>query len=423
MNSPGKPHQPSEPEQATDDNTAGIPFRVRCRRLVLKLLFSVGVLLLALKVGDVLLGWLWNTHQRHWMRLSPNVAVRHQSTEFDYVFRTNSLGLRGPDIPFDKPEGIRRIAVIGDSFVAGTGVSDASVFTVKLQERLREAGNGVQVINVGRTGSSTIREYDLYRLIARRFQPDIVLLVFFLGNDLAEITEELTAEELQTWTPPGLLRKWAYTLYPNTYFELSMLKNAPLQLGERPKSERDILRSIRAEAALRGLNADRAVQRYRSVPAKIRKATREGKFPLVRLLHACLDPGRYRRSLNPDDDYFRKAWPRVTTHLKRLHRCVERDGGELTIVMLPESVQVDPDAVRFNRRLGFEVDVQWLSTTCRTERELRKWCRRNNVEALSLTESFRRSERTIYYVQDKHLNPEGHELTAEILAEWLQESD
>ena len=81
-------------------------------RLVRWLIVAV-VAVLALKLADVVAGRIANTAERHLLRLAPEAEFRHKSNEFDYVFRTNKLGLRGPDIPFLKPPGMFRVVVLG----------------------------------------------------------------------------------------------------------------------------------------------------------------------------------------------------------------------------------------------------------------------------------------------------------------------
>ncbi|GAB4145903.1 MAG: hypothetical protein Tsb009_18270 [Planctomycetaceae bacterium] len=393
--------------------------RQRWKRYCLKLAFSLFVALIALKIGDWAIGRLRHTSERHWLRLVPYSAERHTSTEFDYVFHTNSLGFRGPDIPFEKPQGTRRIVVLGDSFVSGVGVADEDVFTQKLQNLFEKQSSKTEIINLGRTGSSTIREYDLYRKYGRKYQPDVVILVFFLGNDLAEINEEMTAEELANWKPSGFLRSTAYTLYPNLYLELAMRKK-PAEPKSRTQSE--LVKLVESEARRRGLDTNWAVKRLRKIPKSVRTATCDGTFPLVRLMHACLDPTRYERSLSPNDDEFNKSWPRVTHHLNLLLEAVREDGAVLRILALPESVQVDDAAVAFNRKLGFVVRDEWRTGTCRTERALHSWARKHQIGYLNLTDIFRGSPESIYHIWDSHLNAKGHELTAKELFNWLQKS-
>src|SRR3954466_15012238 len=126
---------------------------VRHRWLVRLGLAAVSTLL-GLWLADKLVGAALHTQERHLLRLPPNLSYRHRSTEFDYVFRSNSQGLRGPEISVERPPGTSRVAVLGDSFVAGYGVRDQDTLTHRLAELLDIdlAPRTVQVINLGRVG-------------------------------------------------------------------------------------------------------------------------------------------------------------------------------------------------------------------------------------------------------------------------------
>jgi hypothetical protein len=151
-------------------------------------LLAVGSLV-GLLLADRIVGIAMQSSQRHRLRLPPSVSYRHRSTEFDYVFRTNSRGLRGPEIPLARSSDEFRIALLGDSFVAGFGVDDEQLMSAQLQGLLNpppptSGSRSVQVINLGRVGTSTIGELDIYEALGRPYRPDVVVLVYFLGNDL-----------------------------------------------------------------------------------------------------------------------------------------------------------------------------------------------------------------------------------------------
>jgi len=50
---------------------------------------------------------------------TPLAEQRVTRPEFDILFRVNSRGLRGPERDYPKPEGTRRLMILGDSFAAG----------------------------------------------------------------------------------------------------------------------------------------------------------------------------------------------------------------------------------------------------------------------------------------------------------------
>jgi hypothetical protein len=380
----------------------------------------------ALVAADFGLGFALGTRQRHLLRLAPNQAMRHRASEFDYVLHTNSLGLRGPDVAFDKPPGARRVVVIGDSFVAGYGVPDDEVLTVQLERLLNPPASPdrnrerVEVVNVGRTGSSTIRELDLYESIGRRFQPDVVVLAYFLGNDLSEVMIEHDAAELARWHPDGLIRRTAYALCPNLYLELAIFRRARETAARAEPRPRDLLVAIAsAEAERRGIDARTAIERYDHLPPAVRADLEEGLLSDQRILPACYEPDRFRRSFGEDEPFFQAAWPRTERHLELLRQAVARDGGRLVLMIIPDGCQVDEACFAFDASLGFEVDPDWRTSDCPTLRALQGWAADHTVPFLDLTGPFRQSEGGLYYPQDGHFNGRGHLRTAECLASFL----
>ncbi|MCC7104733.1 MAG: hypothetical protein IT307_06285 [Chloroflexi bacterium] len=125
---------------------------------------------------DPVLGW----HHR------PNFVGGNRTSEFNVRFSINSKGLRDEEFPYEKPVGGFRILALGDSFLAAAHVPLEQAMTKQLQALLRQqrAPRPVDVVNAGVAGYGTAQEYLYLDAEGYRYQPDIVLLVVFLGNDL-----------------------------------------------------------------------------------------------------------------------------------------------------------------------------------------------------------------------------------------------
>ena len=104
-----------------------------------------------------------------------------------YGFRGagNSLGYRDYEHDVEKPGGVFRIVVLGDSLGAGLYVDRMEeVFPAILQELLRESGAQVEVINLSVAGYNTLQEVETLKDRGLRYEPDLVLLAYCL-NDVA----------------------------------------------------------------------------------------------------------------------------------------------------------------------------------------------------------------------------------------------
>ena len=103
----------------------------------------------------------------------------------------DSLGLRDVERRREKPPGTYRVALIGDSFVEAQQVPLDSSLSRRLERRLAgTAGRNVEVWNCGVSGYSTCQEWMYLRHVASAFHPDLVVLAFLAGNDVADAVPE-----------------------------------------------------------------------------------------------------------------------------------------------------------------------------------------------------------------------------------------
>lgn len=103
-------------------------------------------------------------------------------------YRKNKLGLRDRDFEASKPSVCRRILILGDSFTWGWGVNNESAVFPKLLEKMLNQKidipgvKNIEVLNGGMPGSLTDQWVDLLIKTEDYFQPDVVLVVFFLRD-------------------------------------------------------------------------------------------------------------------------------------------------------------------------------------------------------------------------------------------------
>lgn len=115
----------------------------------------------------------------------------------------NADGLRDVDHGPKQP-GSYRILLLGDSFTFGSGVEDdAAIWPAIVERRLQERrpvpnASTYEVLNGGVAGSLTDTWVALYQQQRPLFQPDLVLVVFFLrdGTRLEQVSDPLAAANL-----------------------------------------------------------------------------------------------------------------------------------------------------------------------------------------------------------------------------------
>jgi len=112
-------------------------------------------------------------------------SVAHAEVEY----RVNAVGLRGPEVTVGKPDGVRRLAVLGDSIAFGYWVAEEDAFPRQLERLLGEirgAGPRVEVLDFGVPGYNLDQEIEQLRAKVLDFAPDVVVVAFCL-NDLEGI--------------------------------------------------------------------------------------------------------------------------------------------------------------------------------------------------------------------------------------------
>jgi len=101
-----------------------------------------------------------------------------------YNFRLNSRGFADIERSFEKEYGVYRILCIGDSFVWGV-VPYKNNFVTLLERKLNEnSSRKIEVLNMGINKTGPKDYYELLKNEGMKYNPDMVLCFFFIGNDI-----------------------------------------------------------------------------------------------------------------------------------------------------------------------------------------------------------------------------------------------
>ncbi|CAG0956842.1 hypothetical protein GPROT1_00518 [Gammaproteobacteria bacterium] len=134
-----------------------------------------------------------------------------RSYTIDAPVHVNSIGLRDAEVEIPKPDGIRRVLCLGDSFTFALGVRFEDLYVERLERRLREAGGGgIEVLNAGVAGYNTRQELITLLTLGASLEPDLVVVGFYwndlVGNDeplpdLANTPRIASGERLESEAP------------------------------------------------------------------------------------------------------------------------------------------------------------------------------------------------------------------------------
>lgn len=111
--------------------------------------------------------------------------------EYRHGLTTNSQGFRGTkEYSVEKPPGIYRVIVLGDSVTLGHGVEDDQTYAAILEHKLSETGP-TEVINMGVSGFGTAEELIQLQHLGLAYQPDLIVLGYFPNDPLNNVVSKL----------------------------------------------------------------------------------------------------------------------------------------------------------------------------------------------------------------------------------------
>jgi hypothetical protein len=99
---------------------------------------------------------------------------------------TNQFGFNDRDYPLQTPPGTFRILVVGDSFGWAGGLEGNYTALLETMFERRDGSHKIDVINTGYSGTHTGEQLIMLKKYGLQYNPDLVILGFFAGNDFFE---------------------------------------------------------------------------------------------------------------------------------------------------------------------------------------------------------------------------------------------
>jgi lysophospholipase L1-like esterase len=306
-------------------------------------------------------------------RLKPNARARYTTLDFSTDLAVNSEGVRDDEDIGPKAPDERRVLVLGDSLVLSVQVAFAQTFTELAEARLNRAGGASRwrLINAGVQGYGPVEESLFFEHVGAAFEPDVVLIVLFVGNDAVE------AYDRESWLEAGGRPAGAVGEATANRFRRLVRQSMVLQIVQQRV---EVLRW-----RLVGDTPERPLTSYLAdPPAEVRRGLEMTRAAVERLaarasaIHArtaiVLMPARFQTD---DADY------------GRLAEIVRAAGGELVRNSASE---------RFRQALA-PLGLPLL-------------------DLLPVLEA-QPNRRDLFFQENVHLTPRGHEVVADALAGFL----
>lgn len=347
-------------------------------------------------------------------RFDPVLGLFHKPS-FTGAYRgvqytMNSRGLRGPEIGYARTTGRSRVVLLGDSVTWGFGVGDGQT----LADHLARAWHPTEVVNLAVAGFGSGQELMLLRHEGLRYEPDLVLLVFTIANDVEDTYFPDSADSY----PANLFHLQAGELRVDR-FQLSPLERLGLWL--RHNSYIVSLAASQGAKLASGTDGPKAGGERSSI----------GRANRARLAEKQPDLERYRnlRYLTPPDAsggdaprYARRGGllrPDALNHykvelvkevLREIARTSREAGAEFAIALAPYAAELRSDA---------------SPNPLRTE--LGRFLERERIPVVDLLPLLREStlgdsSGETLYVDSMHFSPAGNRVVAGLLASALKNS-
>ena len=248
--------------------------------------------------------------------------------------RINSAGLRDREHALARPDGVIRIAVVGDSFAEAKQVAESdafwSVMERSLNLALEKTGRRVEVLNFGVAGYGLSQDYLVIRDKLWRYDPQLVILTGTLHSLILHNSRKFPTGGAEGPVPYFELRDGALTLDQNTERQRAVFV-APSAWDDRMADWTNASRVLSlANAARRKLSAQMAMLRHawhRSSDATVTDRPVDETYVLK---------GR----ATPDLD---AAWALAEALLQRCSQTVAEHHAEFWFFLLDMAPQIDPD--------------------------------------------------------------------------------
>lgn len=292
----------------------------------------------------------------------------------------NQAGFHSPELSETRTPGKARLLFLGDSFTGATEVTLAETFPQRAAAELSTPARPVEAVNLGVSGFNTAQELLVWRTVGVAYQPDVVVLALFAGNDLSDNVPDLAATNMPFFTLGADGRLTALPFTPRWHRKPNWLRDSALYKWQKTVTNQALRKAQETQAIL----------------------------------------PRYGAYQPPATEVWKRAWAVTEAMLLTLRDETAAAGAKLLLLLIPEQMQVDEAAWQENLathpRMATETwDLDY------PYRRLAEFGAAHGLAVLDPTGPFRLASRhqPLYNVADFHCNPAGHRLLGRLVAERL----
>lgn len=334
---------------------------------------------------------------------TPNTTLKTSTpkNEINYDARINNFGLRGRDISIEKPEGLTRILMVGDSFTFGVGAEDNQTIPYYFEEIIKKKYGPVEVINCGMGLLCTTLHYINLRDKYLKLSPDMVFLLF----DLTDLWDDWEMERHLIYDKNGkILRCDPY--YVDGKFDWWFF--------------------LREHSKFADWVYDKIIRTYRKMRIlgfsgymKIAMQGKRAKGEIANLKNISIDPITndglfFTRGRDKEQD-IRRHWKRTAKFILLIRDMLKERNIDFAMIIYPNGIYVGPDQWSQGRLWwGFQAGKTY--TDCFCFELMEEFAKENNIDLINLLPAFlSNKDKKLFFDYDGHFTPVANKIVAEAL--------
>jgi len=326
-------------------------------------------------------------------RLKPNVKTA-------LGFDTNRFGMRDYDrYTKKKPPGVFRILCLGDSFTYSLTAMEDSY--PKVLERLLAGGSKkVETLNAGGNGYGTRDEYKYFKAYGLDLEPDLVLVGFFVGNDITD-------------NEPG---RWI-TAVNGTMVGLDTAKAMSAERISWEKWKRQFLTQFHLYRLVTSRDYGDLFKKHAAEAKKLRRDMN------VKTGELCISVGTAVSFRDPKvfDATLQGCWANTIEQLDNVTRLAKENNIALGIILIPAEIQFDTGEAMLigqeRKKVDPDLDLAYPQKALMELAKEHGWPMLDTLDEMKK----RGKGKRLYYCHDTHFNEEGNRIIGEVIRDWVGE--
>lgn len=322
----------------------------------------------------------------------------------------NQFGFNDRDYPLQPDPDIFRMLIISDSFNWAGG--QQGNYTALLENQFREhyGQHRVDVINAGYPGTHTAEQLALLKKYGLQYNPHLVLLGFFVGNDFLDADpyrKRIIVNDIYIDIDPRQeLIIFGYPIIPKSRLLLFIQQKYKIFREARKFQQSYQLPQSQLVATTEAIALDEPE-----------------KSPGILSLEKFLDVERGRLSFcnieklqNGDRDANINY---ILDSISEMNAILTARNIKFIVAIYPDEYQVNDDLLN-QLQSTFYLNLDDYDMTCQ-QNILIEYLESNNIPYIDLTPRFRveQQNRHLYLFQEPHWNSHGNQLAKDILFEHL----